>query len=132
MKKVIKGLGVVLMGGVILASSFGSTASAAKVSYASSSFTYGVYIGGGSGTTFKNVSNPYFFATHKAVNSGAASGVIYQIRYTDGKVYKSVQKSGALTEKNVEFTGDMGSKKAYLRNMYNESTPQRANGDFNY
>ena len=123
-----------MAGGIAIAglSVSAPAADAASQSYASSSFGYGVYIGGGSGKTFTNVSDPYFTATHKGVKSGSASGVIYQIRYTGGNVYKYSQQAGAITNKKVSFSGDLGSKKAYLRNMYNESTPQSASGKFNW
>lgn len=132
-RSLLKKFGVVLMAGAIVSSGFAVTkADAASKSYASSSFGYGVYIGGGHGTSFSNVSDPYFMATHRAVSSGNASGVIYQIRYTDGDVYKKNQQSGAISNKKVSFSGDMGTKKAYLRNMYNEATKQTANGTFYY
>jgi hypothetical protein len=133
MKKSLKKMGTVLMAGTIMTLSFGASADAASKSYASSEFGYGVYVGGGKGTSFTNVTDPYFKATHKAVSSGSASGVIYQIRYTGGDIYESNQQSGAISNKTVKVgSGNMGTKKAYLRNMYNESTKQTANGTFYY
>lgn len=138
MKKLVKSsrkkLGTVLMAGAIVTSafSFGTTADAASQSYASSSFGYGVYVGGGYGTNFNLDGTAHFTATHKAVYSGDASGVVYQIRTTSETVVKSNSEAGAITNKEVRVDGPTGTKKAYLRNMYNESTPQSASGTFGY
>ncbi|MFJ7309746.1 hypothetical protein [Peribacillus frigoritolerans] len=129
-----KKIGAFIMTGAIVASSFSfsTSADAAGQSYASSSFGYGVYVGGGYGTTFSLDGTAHFEATHKAVYSGDASGVVYQIKSTDGTTVESNQEAGAITDKWVSVNGPEGKRKAYLRNMYNEATPQKASGDFKY
>lgn len=134
MKKMFRKFSIIAFSAGVLLSGFGATtADAAQRSYASPYFEYGVYLGGGNGVKFDLAGTQYFYATHSAVYSGHASGVIYQIRTTNGKtVVKRNQQSGAITNKKVSVNGPIGKHKAYLRNMYNTSTPQRASGIFYY
>ncbi|GLC90558.1 hypothetical protein [Lysinibacillus piscis] len=133
MNKLLKKYSSIALIGGILFSGFGATtANAASTPYVSPYFDYGVYVGGGDGTDFNLNGTQYFIATHSAVYSGQPSGVIYQLKGLFGVVSTSNSQSGAITQKRVDVSGPTGSRKAYLRNMYELNTPQKASGSFNY
>ncbi|MBE2931967.1 hypothetical protein HPJ92_05300 [Anoxybacillus flavithermus] len=110
-----------------------SLVDAATYNYASNYFDYGVYLGGGYGQTFELDGKARFIGTQAPYYSNSACGVGYQIRSTDGTVLKVSWKYGAGSiDTGNDLNGYNGKKKAYLRNAYNESTPQTASGKFYY
>lgn len=110
-----------------------SVAGAADYNYDATHFTYGIYLGGGNGKTFKLGGRQWYSGTQKSYYSGGATGVGYQVRSTSGAVEKVSWKHGAGTiNTGTALNGPKGNKKGYLRNAYNEATPQTASGKFYY
>lgn len=114
----------------------GGEADAAYQNYASTGFTYGVFVGGGYGTIFDLVGKQHFEATQAPKYEGQPCGIKYQIRLSSdtgtGTPSKSVSVTGAKSNYNVNVDGPTGQKKAYLRNYYSTDYSQVASGKFVY